>query len=240
MSERRYNILSTTSLPFERIKEIPDSIHVSIVPFIKIIPRPGVELIPIIAEFGSGKHNVVFTSAHAVKFVSECLKYKPAWKIYCIRHETRMAVENFFGSESIVRYADSASSLAQYLIEDEIKDAVFFCGDQRMNVLPDSLKKHGIRLTELIVYSTRLTPVELKEQPDAILFFSPTAVRSFFSLNNIAPETRVFAMGRTTAAALSDYTSNSIFVSPETDKAFVFNMAVEYAASHPLHEHDQK
>ena len=233
MSERRYNILSTTSLPFERIKEIPDSINVSVVPFIKIIPRPSVELVPIIAEFGSGKHNVVFTSVHAVKFVSECLKFKPAWKIYCLRHETRIAVENFFGHELIVRFADNASSLAQYLIEDGIKDALFFCGDQRLNVLPDSLIESGIRLTELIVYSTRLTPVQLKEQPDAILFFSPTAVRSFFSMNNLAPETRVFAMGKTTALALSDFTSNSIFVSPRTDKAFVFNMAVEYAASHP-------
>jgi uroporphyrinogen-III synthase len=233
MSERRYNILSTTSLPFERLGEIPGSIKVSVVPFIKIIPRPSVELLPTIAEFGSGKHNVVFTSTHAVKFVSECLKFKPAWKIYCIRNETRIAVENFFGHESIVKYAESASSLAQYLIEDGIKDVLFFCGDQRLNVLPDSLKKRGIRLTELIVYTTRLTPVQLNEQPDAILFFSPTAVRSFFSMNNLAPETRVFAMGKTTASALSDFTSNSIFISPETDKAFVFNMAVEYAASHP-------
>lgn len=234
MSERRYNILSTTSLPFERIKEIPDSINVSVVPFIQITPRPSVELIPIIAEIGSGNHSVIFTSVHAVKFVGECLKFKPAWKIYCIRQETRIAVEKFFGSESIIRYAESASALARCLIEDGTKEAVFFCGDQRLNTIPDNLIKHAVRLTEIIVYSTRLTPVLLKKQPDAILFFSPTAVRSFFSLNNLSPETRVFAVGKTTAAVLADFTSNPVFVSPETDKAFVFNMAVEYAASHPV------
>ncbi len=53
--------------------------------------------------------NVVFTSAHAVKLVSECLKQKPDWKIYCIRNETRMAVEKCFGEELIVKYADNAS-----------------------------------------------------------------------------------------------------------------------------------
>src|SRR5450432_2382176 len=103
-----------------------------------------------------------------------------------------------------------------------------------MDILPDILKKNGVRLTELIVYDTRLTPVQIKESPDAILFFSPTAVQSFFSINTLAPDTRVFAMGKTTAAALTTFTSNEIIISPESDKAYVFNMAVEHAASHPI------
>jgi uroporphyrinogen-III synthase len=95
------------------------------------------------------------------------------------------------------------------------------------------MKKNGINLKELIVYETRLTPVELKESPDAILFFSPTAVRSFFSVNTLQDNTRIFAMGRTTAAALTNFTSNDIIISQESDKAYVLNMAVEYAVSHP-------
>ena len=234
MLNRRFNILSTTSLPFDRMGQIPESIEISVIPFIKVIPRPSVELKPLIAEFASDKQTVVFTSAHAVKFVSECLKYKPEWKIYCIRNETRIAVENRFGSESIVRYANDALSLSHYMIADGIKDALFFCGDQRIDILPENLKNHGIRLTELIVYETRKTPVHVEKQPDAILFFSPTAVQSFFSINNLSPDTLVFAMGKTTAGSLAAYTANTIIISQEADKAFVFNMAVEYAASHPI------
>ncbi len=103
-----------------------------------------------------------------------------------------------------------------------------------MDILPDNLKKNKIGLTELIIYDTKLTPVRLKDQPDAILFFSPKAAQSFFSKNDLETETRVFAMGKTTAAALESLTSNKIIISPETDKAFVFNMAVEYATSHPI------
>jgi uroporphyrinogen-III synthase len=234
MSDRRYHILSTAALPFDRINHIPETIEVSVVPFIKIIPRPGVELKPFIYELVSEKKIVIFTSAHAAKYVGESLKTRPPWKIYCIRNETRGAVEDFFGSESIAGYADNASSLSKLMINDKVKDAVFFCGDQRMKILPEKLKNQGIELTEFIVYDTLQTPVKIKDQPDAILFFSPSAAISFFSINDIEPETRVFAMGKTTAAVLDNLTSNKIIISPEADKAFVFNMAVEYAKSHPI------
>jgi uroporphyrinogen-III synthase len=234
MPDRRYHILSTAALPFDRIHPIPDTIKVSVVPFIKIIPRPGVELKPIIYEFAIEERVVIFTSVHAVKYVGESLKNRPAWKIYCIRNETRIAVDKYFGRESIAGYADNAFLLSQLMITDKVKDALFFCGDQRMDILPDNLKKNKIGLTELIVYDTKLTPLRLKDQPDAILFFSPKAAQSFFSKNDLEPETRVFAMGKTTAAALESLTSNNIIISPETDKAFVFNMAVEYATSHPI------
>ena len=99
MPERRYTILSTASLPFDRIVDIPRSVEVQVIPFIEIIPRSGVELKPLISGYALKKLNVVFTSAHAVKFVSGWLKHKPEWAIYCIRNETRIAVVNWFGSE---------------------------------------------------------------------------------------------------------------------------------------------
>ncbi len=233
MSDRTYNILSTATLPFERIDHIPESIEIKVVPFIKIVPIPGVELKPLINELVSEKQNIVFTSAHAVKIVADSLTEIPDWKIYCIRNETRLAVEKLFGKSLIAKYAENALSLSRVIIDDGIKNVIFFCGDQRLNVLPDSLKKNGIELTELVVYETRLTPSQIKENPDAVLFFSPTAVRSFFSVNTLESATRIFAMGKTTAAALSKYTSNNIIISRESDKVFVLNMAIEYAESHP-------
>jgi uroporphyrinogen-III synthase len=234
MPDRHYIILSTASLPYERIIHIPDSIDVCDVPFIKIVPIPGVELMPVIAELAAEKKSVIFTSAHAVKFVSELLKQKPDWKIYCIRNETRNAVMERFGNGPNIKFADDARTLADYLIDDKVKEAVFFCGDKRLAVIPDKLKKYGIDLTEIVVYETRLTPVRMKNPTDAILFFSPTAVRSFFSVNHLIPETIVFAVGKTTASELKKYTNNNMIVSPEADKAVVVNMAIEYAASHPI------
>ena len=234
MSDRRITILSTASLPLDRIKNIPASVDIQVIPFIEIIQRPGVELMPVISAYGSEKLNVVFTSAHAVKFVSGWLKQKPDWTIYCIRNETRIAVLNWFGSEVNCKFASNALFLSRLMISEGVKKAMFFCGDQRLDILPENLRKNGVELNELIVYDTRLTPVKVKEPPEIILFFSPTAVRSFFSMNEISSGTTMIAMGRTTAAAIKQYSEHPVIISPEADKTYVFNMALDYAASHPI------
>jgi uroporphyrinogen-III synthase len=234
MRDRRYTILSTSSLPLERIGQIPDSIQIRVLPFTEINARTDDFTISQIKALTENNSTVIFTSAHAVKFVADSLTRKPDWKIYCLRNETRIAVVNYFGSNSIVNIANNALSLSQFLIDDKVKEAVFFCGDQRMYILPDKLKKNGIQLTELIVYDTRLTPERIEEWPDAILFFSPTAVESFFSINELSTETIVFVIGKTTEAAVKKFTAAPVIISPLPDKAFVFNMAMEYAASHPI------
>jgi uroporphyrinogen-III synthase len=234
MPDRRYTILSTGVLPFERIPDIPDSVNIKVIPFTEILERRNDNLTTQIAAFSAKRLTVVFTSAYAVNIVAGGLKQKPEWKIYCIRNETRSAVVNWFGSESVIKFANNALGLSECIIDDGIKEAVFFCGDQRMEILPDNLIKHGVGLTELIVYDTRLTPVHVDESPDAILFFSPTAVRSFFSMNALGTDSTVFALGKTTAAALKEFTSNAIIVSSEPDKSFVLNLALDYAGSHPI------
>jgi uroporphyrinogen-III synthase len=234
MRDRQFTILSTAALPFERVSRIPDSIDVQVIPFIEILGRTDEKIKTKIRGLASGKITAVFTSAYAVKSVTALLDQQPDWKIYCIRNETRIAVENDFGVDRIVKFADNAQLLSEQIIGDGIKEAVFFCGDQRMNILPENLKQHNIQLEELIVYETRLTPKKLDTSPDAILFFSPTAVRSFFSMNELLPGTTVFAMGTTTANALKENTGIPVIVSREADKAYVLQMAMEYAGSHPI------
>ena len=234
MPERLFTILSTAALPFDRIPQIPETVDVKVVPFLEISPLVDTILETEVAILSAKKITAVFTSAHAVHIVAGLLKQKPNWKIYCIRNETRIAVVNWFGSGANIKFASNALFLSKYMIADEIREAVFFCGDQRMDILPDNLRQHGVRLTERVVYKTVLTPVYLNEHPDAILFFSPSAVRSFFSVNALLSQTTVFAMGTTTAAALIQFTTNPVIISPEADKAFVFNMAMEYAGKHPI------
>jgi len=235
MSDRQVTILSTSSLPSEILKNIPDSVNLGVIPFIEIAPRSDKELVSLISAYGSEKLNVIFTSAHAVKFVSKWLTQKPDWTIYCIRNETGNAVRKSFGPEVKCLFESNALSLSKRMISDGIQKALFFCGDQRLDILPDNLRKHQIDLSELIVYDTKLIPVKLKVAPDIILFFSPTAVRSFFSMNKISSGTIVITMGTTTAAALKEYTEHPVVISPEADKTYVLNMALNYAASRPIH-----
>ncbi len=39
MPDRRFTILSTAPLPFDRIAFVPDSVDVQVIPFIQIRPR---------------------------------------------------------------------------------------------------------------------------------------------------------------------------------------------------------
>lgn len=234
MPEHRYTILSTASIPFERIPVIPESVSMQVIPFIEIVPREEASLNKQVRNLAAKQKVVVFTSAHAVRWVEKQLTQKPDWKIYCIRHETRRALAEWFGERYEVKTADHAKTLSELMLADKIQDAVFFCGDQRMDILPDQLNQHGVHLTELVVYDTKLTPVKITDHPDAILFFSPTAVKSFFTLNVLTRSTTIFAMGQTTAASLKRYTGLPVIVSPEADKIFVINMALEYAGTHPV------
>jgi uroporphyrinogen-III synthase len=234
MRDRRYTILSTANLPFERIGHIPETIDIRVVPFTEITARRDENLISRVSALAQQNLTAVFTSANAVKLVFDIIQEKPDWKVYCIGNETRNAVRNWLGNDSVFRSAENASALSDYLISDKVKKVEFFCGDQRMNILPDRLKENHIKLTEWVVYDTRLIPEQINYQPDAVLFFSPTAVKSFFSCNHLSTESKVFAVGKSTAATLQSFIAAPVIISPEPDKALVVHMAIEYAASHPI------
>ena len=89
-------------------------------------------------------------------------------------------------------------------------------------------------MQELVVYQTQATPVRLKKEYDAVLFFSPTAVTSFFSINTLSQQTVLFALGGTTAGALRRFSNKEVMLSPAPDKASLFQMAIAYGQSHPI------
>ena len=149
---------------------------------------------------------IVFTSSKAVEAVAANLETHPMhWNFFCIGHGTRTTVHKYFGGSSITATADNASQLAKEIIGRGIThDVLFFCGDQRRDELPDMLSAAGIRATEIVTYETILTPEKIVRQYDGILFFSPSAVQSFFSMNAVQPQTMLFSIGSTTAVGLKN------------------------------------
>jgi uroporphyrinogen-III synthase len=63
---------------------------------------------------------------------------------------------------------------------------------------------------------------------DGILFFSPSAVQSFFYGNAIGPQTVLFAIGQTTAEAIEKFTGNTIIVSEKPGKDELVKRMFEY------------
>jgi uroporphyrinogen-III synthase len=165
-----------------------------------------------------------------VETVAACVNgEQPDWKIYCIGNNTRRAVEKHFGAPAIADVAENALWLADKIISRKINaPVIFFCGNQRRDELPDRLKAAGIKVQEMVVYETMPTPKKLDNDFDAILFFSPSGVVSFFSMNQVQPATILFAIGSTTAAALTMYTKNKIVKADTPEKTDLVKKVIEY------------
>ena len=171
---------------------------------------------------------MVFTSANAVEAVSRLLNDRPAWKIFCVGANTTALVNKCFGDTVIATAGDAASLAILILQQTEIKEVAFFCGDMRREELPKILRQNGRKVNEVIVYSTILTPQKIANTYNAMLFFSPSAVESFFSLNNIWSGTVLFAIGPATAIALKTKTGNTIITGTVPGKEQLINEMIQY------------
>lgn len=163
---------------------------------------------------------VVFTSMNAVNAVAAYINgNKPDWEIFCIGNTTRQLASRFFGEQAIHTVGNNASELADKMIAGkQVKQVVFFCGDQRREELPGKLRQNGIAVQEVIVYHTISTPHKVDKAYDGILFYSPSAVQSFFKANAVPPSTILFAIGQTTADAIKSFTTNPIIESDRPGK----------------------
>lgn len=174
-----------------------------------------------IEELSAQNITAIFTSSNAVTAVSKIVSPQTNWKIFCIEPATKKSVENIFTNSAVAGAAKDAAALSEKIINDKsVKQVVFFCGNQRRDLLPSELKKNGINVDELTVYNTTENPQAVTKKYDGILFFSPSAVRSFFQKNKINAETILFAIGKTTAEELKNYSNNTTVISeiPDTQK----------------------
>jgi uroporphyrinogen-III synthase len=229
-------ILSTRPLATTLIDEgAARGIVIDALPFIKTGPVTGETLALPIKELSTQPLTAVFTSMNAVDAVTAHLEGLPIppWDIFCISAATRRRVRDYFGEEHIAGTADDASALAGTLIRSistkkTNSEVFFFCGDQRRDELPDRLRQASIKINEIIVYHTLPTPHTIQTAYDGIIFFSPSAVQSFFSVNTIPASTLLFAIGATTAAAIKTQSPNKIIVGVTPDKETLVRQAIDY------------
>lgn len=231
MPESRVNILSTRPVDETLIRQAASKgIQLDTFSFIETHPVQNVEVQQEIEWAGTEEAIVVFTSMNAVDAVTEMLdEHVPEWRIYCMGHATQKRVAEYFGENAIYGTADNASELADVLLENEEPDEViFFCGNQRRDELPVKLRSKQVDVSEIIVYETTAIHHKLKKTYDGILFFSPSAVESFFSNNTLTGQTIVFAIGRTTQKTLKSFCKNKIVVSDTPGKEMLVEQAIAY------------
>jgi uroporphyrinogen-III synthase len=217
----KIKILCTRPLPGQLIKTGEDKgFQIDVIPFIRTETIKSMSLKQSIRDLSLKQETVIFTSMNAAEAVIKELNgVKPLWTLFCIGSTTRDTLVQYFGEEAIAGFASNASKLAHAIIKTgNVQKAVFFCGDQRRDELPMILSEKQIEVQELIVYKTIPVGNKLTEKYEGILFFSPSAVTSFFSHNTVNKDTVLFAIGDTTAGAIKKFAGNTIVVSKGTGK----------------------
>ncbi len=234
MQPNNLPVLCTRPLP-ESLRKMAAAAGISIdeVSFIETESILSVEVQQEIELASTEIATVVFTSMNAVDAVTIFLDgHQPDWQIYSIGTATARLIKAYFGEERIAGTASDAASLAELIVleaeETGISEVIFFCGDQRRDELPQILNEHQIEINEIVVYQTLQTSHKIEQEYFGILFFSPSAVNSFFKVNKVAAKTILFAIGNTTAGEIKRYSANKIITADEPGKENLVEKMIEY------------
>jgi len=178
----------------------------------------------------------VFTSSKAVEVIADALRYYKMKMpenavVYSLQGKTQKTLLSI-GIRPILT-ATSARQLAQMIVRKGLSKSIhFFCTDIRRPELPEILKAENISVNEAIIYTTALTPHKIDANYSAILFFSPSAVQSFFTENKLNKLAACVCIGGTTADAVKKYNKKATILI--ADKPVIHSMiskAVQYYKS---------
>jgi len=143
--------------------------------------------------------NAIFSSQNAVEsfFSSHNSTKSLIENVFCVGEKTKaLLLKN---EQKVVKMANNAIELANFIVKNYKKGSfTFFCGNDRRDEIPSLLKIAEIELFEVKTYKTELNSIKFDDYYDGILFFSPSGIESFTSLNKMN-ESIAFCIGATTA-----------------------------------------
>ncbi len=163
-----------------------------------------IEFVPF--EIPSKIENAIFTSQNAVNAV---MSYElGVMNCFCVGEKTKSLLEE--NGHKVVKMAEYASELGGYLAKNYKNDSFhFFCGNIRSDEIPSKLRENNISFEEIEVYKTSSNPKKFEREFDAILFFSPSGVRSYCEENKINT-LKAICIGNTTACEAKKYSENVV------------------------------
>lgn len=219
--ENSTNILSTKILSHEQKEAfINAGLNVVEADFIKTDNKS--------FELNNVNDNLIFSSQNAVNSVllhPKCDELKTK-NVFCVGLKTKILLSE--SGFNVIAYTGYASDLAEIItLIYSSESFTFFSGNMRRETLPVALKEAGIKFNEIEVYETTLTPQKIKTKADAILFFSPSGVKSYLKDNTVKKET-CFCIGDTTAEALGKLTRNIIIADQPTVEDVIEECINEY------------
>lgn len=161
--------------------------------------------------------SIVFTSANAVNYFfknKKCFEFLKEKNIFSISGKTSEELSK--QKLKIKLTGKTSEELSKNIIQTKnVKSILHLCGNLNLDILGKNLTGAGIKYFPLTVYQTVLQNKIVNEKFDAMLFFSPSGVESFFVNNKLDSETVCCCIGETTASALRKKYSEAKIVLPK-------------------------
>ncbi len=154
------------------------------------------------------------------------------YPVFCIDQATKKEV--IAQNLTIQGEAKDSASLAGVIIQDSsIKSVTYICSNIRRDELPSRLKAKGIEVNEITGYHTQPTPLKINSTSQAVLFFSPSGVDSFLSLNGVSDV--CFCIGDATAAHATAKGFKNVQVAELSTPESVIKKVIQYYSKNPVH-----
>ena len=165
-----------------------------------------IEFVPF--EIPKNIRNAIFTSQNAV-LSTQNSEFR-IQNCFCVGEKTKALLEQ--NGLKVNKMTEYASELSEYLVNNHRNGSFhFFCGNIRSDEIPSKLKKNNIPFEEIKVYKTTLQPKKFEKQFDAIMFFSPSGVKSFYEKNDSSEVHSIaVCIGTTTASEARKYSDNVV------------------------------
>ena len=173
-----------------------------------LIEYPFIKIIPLVHNTTELQDHIIMTSQNAVQLAFNDLTLKPKLEgknYFCVGEKTKALLEE--KGQKVIEMSQNASILASFILKNYKNDSFsFFCGKQKRPEIETNLSSKAIPLNIHEMYETLYAPKVIETEFDGVLFFSPSAVESYFKMNSWKQEMQGFCIGSTTASSLSKYT----------------------------------
>ena len=191
-----------------------------------VIDTPFISVNPLPFDWQNKSENLIFTSQNAVCFFLQKHKNDPklaSKKCFCVGEKTKLLLEE--NGQKVIKMTQKSSELAHFLIKNYKNERfTFFCGTRRMPDLEVQCQQHQIPLHIVELYETYARPQKLKTTVDGILFYSPSAVTSFFMENEWPQKAYGFCLGTSTAAQLKEHTEQYYVAQQPNETALLLTL----------------
>ena len=176
---RKKTILSTIKLSKEQCDLFSNN-------DIELLQYNFIKITPLSFELPIHNGSWIFTSKNAVDAVYSSNEKIKCNKMphYCVGEKTKLALIK--NGQKVIKMSNNSLKLAIFLTNNRKNEKYVFCRGSIINKdFSDFFYTNEMNLNEVPVYKTELVPKKIESILDGIMFFSPSAIKSFFKKKHI-------------------------------------------------------